>query len=179
MKTKLGTVLVGTLLVFAGLALHARRAPLQTRVRVETSDTGIPGLHKWYDASIGPASVFPARITICSAINDAMGKEESVMYGLDQWDEAAKQWRRVRNPSKRFCQPYPLGIIKGEIVAKWLRPGQTVATGSEILGGSFHKGDVVRYVIFPDLQGGRELVTEAITIEEQMESSDVPYRLKH
>jgi hypothetical protein len=123
--------------------------------------------------------MLPARIKMCSAITDAMAREESVMYGLDQWDRATKQWRRVRNPSKRFCQPYPLGIIEGKIVSKWLLPGRSVGTGSEILGGSFHKGEVVRFVLFPDLQGGRELVSEAITIDQEMRTSDVQYRLKH
>jgi len=159
---------------FVGPGLHADYS--ESRV-----DLSIPGITKVYDASLTNFGFLPRRIYACESVTDAMAHETALPYAIQKWDGRAKTWNTVLQPTAAsFCKPYPLGIIEGKVVEKRLWPIQHLSIGEEATGARFHKGEVVRFVLFASepwiVSSG--FPTAGFEIDEQ-EATAAPMRVKH
>lgn len=113
---------------------------------------GIPGQTKLYHAELSNFSLWPAKLTACNYITDAMEPWTDYPYAVQKWDTSSNSWRTIVEENREsFCQPYPLGKIETQVVSKLLWPGMTVnVMGGEATGARepFRKGDLARFVVF-------------------------------
>ena len=155
---------------FAPLTLHAD-------VSMENSDTGIPGITKVYDAHVTNFGIFPRRIERCEFVTDALAPGVSVGYRLQRWEMASRRWQTLLDAASEYCHPYPLGMIKARLRSKLLWPGQTLSIGAETTGARDNlKGQRMRFAV---VANGREFPTFSFVIDEQIEGTDMNYRVRH
>ena len=155
---------------FAPLTLHAD-------VSVANGDIGIPGITKLYNAHVTNFSIFPRRIERCEFVTDAFAQGVSIPYRLQQLDVASRRWQTVLDAASEYCHPYPLGIIKARLTSRLLWPGQSLSTGEEATGARGNlKGQTIRFAV---VANGREFPTSSFVIDEQIEGSNVDYRVRH
>ncbi len=155
---------------------------LRAQTIVTRYETGIPGISKWYEARITNQGPWPVVVTRCNAVDDAGGKEITVAYAIEQWNQESSGWDPVvAFNSSSFCKPYPLGIVEAQIKDTWLWPGQSLSTGEEITVARLHKGDVARFVVFTGPAGdySHSVVTKSFPIDEELARTDVPFRVRH
>jgi hypothetical protein len=89
---------------------------LHPKIVVTHSETGIPGLSKWYAARITNRGPWPVVVTRCNAIDDGGGREITVAYAIERWNQKASRWDPVVVfDSSSFCKPYPLGIVEAQL----------------------------------------------------------------
>jgi hypothetical protein len=175
------------LLSVLGFALTALRvvgaSHFKAEVVIRSEDMGIPGITKMYDATLTNAGLLPARVTWCNFVDDASSTGTIMAYAVQRWNESLKQWRTVVELGKdRFCQPYPMGIMKAKIVNGWLWPGQSISTDEEATAArdGFSIGDQARFVIFVRTAGdyGSSVATSGFRIDEHRQT-DIPMRVRH
>ncbi|HUM06485.1 MAG TPA: hypothetical protein VLT90_13555 [Terriglobales bacterium] len=155
---------------FTPLTLHAD-------VSVANGDIGIPGITKLYDAHITNFGIFPRRIERCEFLTDAFAPGVSIGYRLQQLDIASRRWQTVMDATSEYCRPYPLGIVRARLTSKLLWPGQTLSTGEEATGARGNlKGQTMRFAV---VANDREFPTSSFVIDEQIEGSNVNYRVRH
>jgi hypothetical protein len=137
---------------FAISTLHPTSAPqLRAKVLTRSEDIGIPGITKMYEATLTSRGLLPVSITRCDFIDDTGSPGTMVAYAVQRWNESRKQWDTIVEFGKsQFCKPYPLGIVKAELVNRWLWPCQSLSTGEEATAAreGFARGDRARFVIF-------------------------------
>jgi hypothetical protein len=152
---------------------------------VETkADIGIPGISKMYEAKLTNFGIVPVKVTRCDYLDDAFSHGTMVAYAVQRWDEKSQQWRTVvAANAASFCKPYPLGIVKGEVVNRWLWPGSSLSGGEEATAArdGFRRGDKARFVVFVSSPGdySNAVATSAFSIDEQPSRPDLNLRLKH
>ena len=156
---------------------------LRARIFTIRADIGIPGVTKMYGATLTNRGLLPVRTSQCDFVNDAMWHGRILPYAVQRWDQAGKQWETVaEEPSSEFCKPYPLGIVKGEIVDRWLWPGQRIKIDAEATAGrgGFNLGDRARFVVFLRAAGDYKssVPTNEFVIDEQLQNTTV-LRVKH
>ena len=155
---------------------------LHTKIVITHSETGIPGLSKWYAARITNRGPWPVVVTRCNAIDDAGGREIIVAYAIERWNQKALRWDPVVVfDSSSFCKPYPLGIVEAQLKETCLWPGQSLSTGEEITAARLHKGDIARFVVFAGTAADytHSVATEGFVIDEELSQPDVPFRVRH
>lgn len=171
--------------VFAavGSTILAARRPLVAVVLIRNNDFGIPGVTKTYEARITNRSFFPVRVTRCDSITDAGSRQTSLAYAVQRWSADQRRWVLVAQDDKRgFCKPYPLGIIEGDVVRKWLWPGESLSTEEEATAArDFTIGDRGRFIIFLGEAGNysSSVTTRAFTIDEHPPPTGVALRIRH
>lgn len=156
---------------------------LRARIFMIRADIGIPGVTKMYGATLRNRGLLPVRTSQCDFVNDAMWHGKTLPYAVQRWDETRKRWEPVaEEPASEFCKPYPLGIIEGKIVDRWLWPGQSVRIGEEATAGrgGFSLGDRARFVIFLRTAGDYKssVPTNEFVIDEQLQNT-TDLRIKH
>lgn len=159
---------------FVGLGLHADYT-------VSHVDLSIPGISKVYNATLTNFGPFPRKVSACEFLTDAMAHGTALAFAIQRWDKTASAWNTALQPStESFCKPYPLGIVQGQLVEKWLWPGQNLSIGSEATGARFRKGEVVRFVLFAANRWAATTgyPTAAFEIDEQIDTA-VPLRVRH
>jgi hypothetical protein len=155
---------------FVPLTLHADYS-------IAKADIGIPGISKLYDAHVTNFGIFPRRIERCEVLTDTFAPGVSVGYRLQQWNTASRRWQTILDAASEYCRPYPLGIIKARLTSKLLWPGQTLSTGEEATGARGNlRGQTLRFAV---VANGHESPTSSFTVDEQAESSEVNYRVRH
>ncbi len=155
---------------------------LRAQTIVTQDETGIPGISKWYEARITNRGPWPVVVTRCDAVDDAGGKEITVAYAIERWNQKLSRWDPVVVfNSSSFCKPYPLGIVEAQLKDTWLLPSQSLSTGEEITAARLHKGDVARFVVFTGPAGdySHSVVTKGFPIDEELARTDVPFRVRH
>ena len=149
---------------------------------VRQSDTGIPGISKWYEARITNRGLWPVVVTRCNAIDDAGGRETIVAYAIERWNQETSRWDSVVVfNSSSFCKAYPLGIVEAQLKDTWLWPGQSLLTGQEITAARLRKGDVARFVVFTETAGdySHSIATKGFMIDEEIGQAGVQFRVRH
>ncbi len=164
---------------------HARRREtLRAQLIVTNANIGIPGITKMYEAKITNVGRLPVLVSRCNFLDDTLSPGTMVAYAVQRWDQAARRWVMVVEWSQsEFCKPYPLGIVKANLVNAWLWPGQSLSTGEEATAArqGLHRGDTARFVVFTNEPGnyGSAVATAPFTIDEELEQSGVGFRLRH
>jgi len=148
------------------------------------ADIGIPGISKMYEAKLTNLGFVPVKVASCEYLDDAMAHGTMVAYAVQRWDETSQQWRTVVASNKTsFCGPYPLGIVKGQVVNHWLWPGSSLSSGEEATAArdGFRRGDEARFVVFVSVPGdySNAVATSAFSIDEQPSSPDLNLRVRH
>lgn len=156
---------------------------LRPRLIERQANIGIPGVSKMYEAVIANEGLLPARITRCDYVDDTLSPGQMVAYAVQRWDSQKQRWETLVGLDREtFCKPYPLGIVKAELVEAWLWPGQSLSAGDEATAarGGFDLGDHARFVIFLREAGdyARSVTTQAFTIDERP-TIDVDLRVRH
>jgi hypothetical protein len=116
-------------------------------------------------------------------MDDSSAPDTMVAYALQRWDDPRKQWVTVVEFDKsQFCKPYPLGIVRANLVNGWLWPKQSLSTGEEATAarGGFSIGDQARFVIFLGEPGNYDssVATSEFTIDEHSRS-EANLRIRH
>lgn len=143
----------------------------------ENVNIGIPGQTKMYHAKLSNFTLWPATLTACNFITDAMQPGTAYPYAVQRWDTSTNSWQTVVEVSREsFCQPYPLGKIETQVVSKLLWPSMAVdvmegeATGAR---EPFRKGDLARFVVFRRMDKQADWQTAipspAFTIEDEVD----------
>ena len=183
-KTAVATLIAFIASVTATVLLnrpHSTQA-LHAETIVTHYETGIPGISKWYEATITNRGLWPVVVTRCNAVDDAGGKETIVAYAVERWDQNASRWNSVVVfDSSNFCKPYPLGITEAHLYDRWLWPGQSLSTGEEITAARLHKGDVARFVVFTATAGDYQhcVATKSFVIDEGIDNPGPSLRVRH
>ena len=163
--------------------VRPRTSPfLRASTIVTESETGIPGISKWYETKITNLGPWPIVIKRCDAIDDAGGRERFVAYGIQRWNQRTMKWESVAIlDSTNFCKPYPLGIVSADLHDGWLWPGQSLSTGEEITGARLRKGDTARFVVFTEFAGdfAHSVAAEPFSNGEEVSQPDIPFRVRH
>jgi hypothetical protein len=170
-------MLVGSILVLAFSLLevmhlarfgHFLPVGLHADALVRKADFGIPGISKVYRAKLTNFGIVPVKITVCDYIDDAMRHRTEVGWGVERWDTVTQKWRNIfeNGDNSAWCQPSPLSIVEGHIVAKRLWLAQSVEGGAGAIAAydDFAMGDHARFLVF---QGnGRVFRTASFSIDE-------------
>jgi hypothetical protein len=155
---------------FAPYGLHAD-------VTVALADIGIPGISKVYQAQITNFGIIPRRVERCEFITDDSAHGVAIGYRLEKRDNLTGRWQTVVDAAERYCQPYPLGIMKAHLTSRLLWPGQVLSTADEATGARGNlKGETMRFIVQVN---GLGFETTGFTIDEQIQSKDVGYRVRH
>jgi hypothetical protein len=157
---------------------------LRARVVETKADIGIPGISKMYEAKVTKFGIVPVKVASCDYLDDAFSHGTMVAYAVQRWDQTSQQWRTVVAPSPAsFCKPYPLGIVKGQVVNRWLWPGRSLSGGEEATAArdGFRLGDQARFVVFVSSPGdySNAVATGGFRIDERPSRPDLDLRLKH
>jgi hypothetical protein len=136
-----------------------------------------------YEATLTNRGFLPVRVMQCDFLDDTMSPGTMVAYAVQRWNDGRKQWDTIVEFGKsQFCKPYPLGIVKANLVNRWLWPGQSLSTGEEATaaGGGFTMGDRARFVIFTGTPGdySSAVTTVGVTIDE-LPRTDANLRVRH
>jgi len=76
-----------------------------------------------YEAKLTNSGFLPIRVSRCDFMDDSSAPGTMVAYALQRWDDPRKQWVTVVEFGKsQFCKPYPLGIVRANLVNGWLWP---------------------------------------------------------
>ena len=151
------------------------------------ADIGIPGQTKMYWPRLSNYTLWPVKLAACDYVTDALAHGTQYPYAVQRWNASSSNWDTiVEINGENYCDAYPLGLIKTDLVSKRLWPGMSVdvmdgeATGAR---DSFQKNDKARFVIFTtsskQYAWKTAIPSAAFVIQDQVMRRDGPNRVRH
>jgi hypothetical protein len=156
---------------------------LRAEVVMTKADIGIPGISRMYETRLVNRGLWPARVSYCAFVDDSMSPGKKIGYRVERWDKLGQKWTTIVNAHGRdFCKPYPLGIVRANLMSALLWPGQSLSTGDEATAArdGFNVGDKARFVVFTgDAEDSKSFVASPEFVIDEHPLTDSQVRVKH